>query len=349
MTGPGHRRTTLILAGGNALGAYHAGAIEALQSFGVQPTRIIGTSIGAITGAIVAGNPPDQRLDRLRAFWRLAEQPRGSSAGTSWLGHKTASSWEGLSAGLSALIFGRPRLFAPNSSGFDILTGSRAKSIQDAKPLAASLRDFVDFDYLARSPIQLVVMAVDCETGEEVVFTNASHRVTEAHLLASSAMPILFEPVEIDGRMLVDGGMSANLPLRHAFDPLADQPELYIAIELFRSEGCAPGSIAAAAHRAQNLMFSSQSRHALKELERLIGARAGVDGKPSAQVDVFYLTYGGDAETNPLMALDFSKCAVRSRWDAGMTDMSQVLRDYHRSPQRGRPEFQVFHFAGSPT
>jgi NTE family protein len=348
MTIPGHGRSTLILAGGNALGAYHAGAIEALQDFGVNPTRIIGTSIGAITGAIIAGNSQDKRVDRLRAFWRLAEQPQGaSSAGAALFGNEMPSRWEGLTSGVGALLFGRPRLFGPNAGVATILTGDRAKSIHDARPLAGSLRDFVDFEYLARSPTQLLVMAVDCATGEEVVFDNTSHLITEPHLLASSAMPILFEPVEIGGRMLVDGGMSANLPLRQAFDPFSDQPELYIAIDLFRSQGCAPNSIAAAAQRAQDLMFSSQSRHALEELERMVKARAGTESSQYVQVDLLYISYRGDAETNPLMALDFSKNALRSRWEAGKTDMSQALRTYWDSERRGRPGLQIFSFGGS--
>jgi NTE family protein len=345
MTDLDHDRNTLILAGGNALGAYHAGAIETLEDFGVTPTRIIGTSIGAITGAIVAGNPPDQRMDRLRAFWRLSEQPQGAAAGASLFGNRMPSRWEGLGSGLSALLFGRPRLFGPNAGGSEIVTGNRAKSMHDAKPLAASLRDFIDFEYLAQSPVHLMVVAVDCETGEEVIFDNTSHPIMAAHLLASSAMPVFFEPVEIDGRMLVDGGLSANLPLRQAFHPLADQTELCIAIDLFRSQGCAPNSIAAAAQRAQDLMFSSQSLHALEELERMFEARVRTDGSSSVPVELLYLSYRGDAETNPLMALDFSKTALRSRWEAGRTDMSRALQTYCESPQRGRPGFQVFRLA----
>ena len=62
----------LCLSGGNALGAYHAGVYQALHEQGVRPHRIAGASIGAITGALIAGNPPDQRLEALQEFWRRA-------------------------------------------------------------------------------------------------------------------------------------------------------------------------------------------------------------------------------------------------------------------------------------
>ena len=59
----------LVLQGGGALGAYQAGVYEALSEAGVEPNWIAGISIGAINAAIIAGNPPDTRVDRLREFW----------------------------------------------------------------------------------------------------------------------------------------------------------------------------------------------------------------------------------------------------------------------------------------
>src|ERR1700745_3593375 len=59
----------LVLQGGGALGAYQAGVFEALAEAGIQPNWIAGISIGAINAAIIAGNPPKSRVDRLREFW----------------------------------------------------------------------------------------------------------------------------------------------------------------------------------------------------------------------------------------------------------------------------------------
>src|SRR6266853_872386 len=59
----------LVLQGGGALGAYQAGVYEALSEAGIHPDWIAGISIGAINAAIIAGNPPNSRIDRLREFW----------------------------------------------------------------------------------------------------------------------------------------------------------------------------------------------------------------------------------------------------------------------------------------
>ena len=69
---PAHcANVALVLQGGGALGAYQAGVYEALAERGYQPSWISGISIGAINGAIIAGNPPERRVERLRAFWEL--------------------------------------------------------------------------------------------------------------------------------------------------------------------------------------------------------------------------------------------------------------------------------------
>src|SRR5438309_1205157 len=61
----------LLLQGGGALGAYQAGVYEALLAAGVEPSWIAGISIGAVNSAIIAGNPPERRVEKLRAFWEL--------------------------------------------------------------------------------------------------------------------------------------------------------------------------------------------------------------------------------------------------------------------------------------
>src|SRR5271166_4974292 len=66
-------RIVLVLQGGGALGAYQAGVYQALNEAGMRPDWVIGTSIGAINASLIAGNPPDQRVDRLRAFWKKVE------------------------------------------------------------------------------------------------------------------------------------------------------------------------------------------------------------------------------------------------------------------------------------
>src|SRR5258705_11593882 len=66
-------QVVLVLQGGGALGAYQVGVYEAMQEAGVEPDWVIGTSIGAINAALIAGNPPEQRFERLAEFWQRLE------------------------------------------------------------------------------------------------------------------------------------------------------------------------------------------------------------------------------------------------------------------------------------
>lgn len=77
---PEHTRDlALVFAGGNAVGAYHAGTYEALHSHRLRPDWVVGASIGAVTAAIIAGNAPEDRIAKLRAFWNEATLLTGPS------------------------------------------------------------------------------------------------------------------------------------------------------------------------------------------------------------------------------------------------------------------------------
>ena len=103
-------KEVLVLQGGGALGAYQAGAYEALCDAGHVPSWVAGTSIGAINAAIIAGNPPEQRASRLREFWervssRLIAWPLGTDDNSRRIFNET-------SAALSA-VGGVPGFFEP--------------------------------------------------------------------------------------------------------------------------------------------------------------------------------------------------------------------------------------------
>src|SRR5262249_27165823 len=89
---PDDRQIVLVFQGGGALGAYQAGVYQALHEAGIEPDWIIGTSIGAINAALIAGNAGNNRLARLEEFWQRMRQSSGWNA--PWL-------WPGISDGLS--------------------------------------------------------------------------------------------------------------------------------------------------------------------------------------------------------------------------------------------------------
>jgi NTE family protein len=140
--------TALVLGGGNALGAYHFGACERLFAAGLRPGWLVGTSIGAVTAAILAGNPPEARLERLRTFWRDAMQATAGPM-AEHVPDVLRSRFNNDFA-LSALLFGRPGLFRGRFPGlWSILPFVPPDlALRDHAPLRATLERLVDFDRL---------------------------------------------------------------------------------------------------------------------------------------------------------------------------------------------------------
>jgi NTE family protein len=106
-------QVVLVLQGGGALGAYQVGVYQALHEAGVEPDWVIGTSIGAINGAMIAGNPVETRLDRLNTFWRRVEHSPAFGA-TSHLPPPFSTmlpNWATITAGVSGFFRPNPLAF----------------------------------------------------------------------------------------------------------------------------------------------------------------------------------------------------------------------------------------------
>jgi NTE family protein len=296
----------LVLSGGNALGAFEAGVYEALHEHGLQPNWIIGASIGAINGALIAGSAPDRRIETLRTFWGPARPP--GAFDFPWLsaletGRRTnAVGW--------ATALGRPGIFGPILSGAMPWTDNRP-SIFETNQLATTLETLVDFDRLNAGACRYTATAVDLETGEDVVFDTTTTQIGPEHIRASAALPVAFPPVEVDGRWLVDGGLSANLPLDPVFRDPPSKPTLCIAVDLLPLHGPRPTTLGEAASRMQDLIFAAQSR---RTIERWQVAYAG---REDIAVSLVRLAYTEQEEEVAGKALDFSPITVERRWSAG--------------------------------
>src|SRR5205814_9008926 len=113
---PPFKCSALLLQGGGALGSYQAGVYAALEEAELQPDWVAGISIGAINGALIAGNAPERRYDQLRKFWeQITAAPHGLDA---WLAHLPAGSdvmrgWMNQSSAAIALFGGAPGFFPP--------------------------------------------------------------------------------------------------------------------------------------------------------------------------------------------------------------------------------------------
>ena len=141
---PANATRVLVLQGGGALGSYQAGAYQALCHFGFEPDWVAGISIGAVNAAIIAGNPPEKRVERLKEFWHMVSAPVPWKPITS--GDYERTYFNQASAALIA-TFGVPGFFRPRIPPAPLWpqASPESQSDYDTTPLRATLhRHFGD-------------------------------------------------------------------------------------------------------------------------------------------------------------------------------------------------------------
>ncbi|CAA9234639.1 MAG: Ferredoxin reductase [uncultured Acetobacteraceae bacterium] len=356
-------RRALVLSGGVALGAFEAGAYAALEEAGAPlPEWIVGASIGAVNAAIIAGNPPGLRVERLRRLW--ASLARDPMPVTSFLfGQPPATgAWRKLhneASGLQTLLFGRPGLFRPKPAL--LVEKGAAPGLYDLGPLRERLPELLDFERLNSGGMRLSVAATDIGSGERVVFDAArGDRIGPEHIAASSALLPLIAPVVLGGRLFGDGGLATNTPIDLVLDEPGDGDLLCFAVELFAMEGGLPQSLGATVSRAAEIAFGNQTRrmvegrereHRLRALvQRLaealpperredpdvasILAEAESHGARSATV-VRVTHRASPDEAHPGGSFDFSPATLAERWEAGAHGMREALRRLEAEPVEG--------------
>ncbi|MBB4084658.1 patatin-like phospholipase family protein [Sphingomonas carotinifaciens] len=327
-------RVALVLGGGNALGAYQAGVFEALQSAGIVPEWIAGTSIGAVNGALICGNAPEARLDRLRDFWRPAEGAI-SPTGPGETARRTASVAE-------AMLWGRGDVFAPRGPGTWPM-GTQA--LYDSSPLGRGIARLVDIDRLNDGGMRYATVAVDLETGAERVFDTQRGRVGVDHVRASGALLPLFPPVTVDGRDLVDGGTASNLPVDLVLAEPGEGALLCIAVDLLPLEGGAARTLGDSLQRMQDLAFACQARRAITGWQRDYDLRARIPGETPRTVTLIHMAYGGEEREVSGKALDFSARSIGERWTRGARDMHHVIAQLDAGEiATGRSGLTVYRF-----
>ena len=324
----------LVLSGGNALGAYQAGGYEALADRGVRPGWVVGASTGAINGALICGNRHGDRVARLRDYWAPAA---GQAPLAGWDAFEDARR---SAAATMTLATGQPKVFAPRLPVSWLPGASPAEpGLYDTRPLEATLARLVDFDRLNAGSPRFTASAVDLESGEPVAFDTATTRVEAQHIRASSALLPAFPPVEIDGRLLGDGGLTANLPIDVVLAERHARPTLCLALDLLPLAAPRPATLGEAASRMQDLMFASQSRLALAGWERCYAAAPDADAAPLV---VLHVAYGRQDAEVAGKAFDFSPPSARQRWDAGYADVAAALEHFASGGIATRPGLTVW-------
>ncbi|MBT2334726.1 patatin-like phospholipase family protein [Variovorax paradoxus] len=337
-------RKALVLQGGGALGAYQAGVYAALSETDLQPHWIAGVSIGAINAALIAGNAPEKRIDRLREFWHLVSSGPAQRL-PAWLGDRaTQNQW---SASMASLV-GIPGFFEPRYSPA-LLMGAAAPllSYYDTSPLRLTLERLIDFDRINACEARFSVGAVDVRTGNSVYFDNTRQRIGPEHIMASGALPPGFAPISIDGDDYWDGGIVSNTPLQYVLDiHPRSEPLVVLQVDLFNARGEMPRTLSGVMERQKDITYSSRTRmntDALAANLNLQQAIADLISKLPAQlrndpsvlavqaelthhpIDIFHLIYRDKPYEAESKDYEFSRAAVEEHWEAGARDMHKTL------------------------
>jgi NTE family protein len=337
-------RTVLVLQGGGALGAYQVGVVQALLEAGIEPDWVIGTSIGAINGALVAGNTPEQRMEHLNAFWeRLRWRSPVAEAFSFEPG--ALNPW----SNLSIVSQGVPGFFAPNPAaawGPLATLGTDRAAWYDTAPLADTLREHVDFARIARGATRLTVGAVNVESGAMRYFDSRHERIDVEHVMASGALPPAFPAVRVDGGWYWDGGIYSNTPIEAVLDDNPRRDAIVFAVQLWNPQGAAPESIWQAMGRQKDIQYASRAdshiarqqqihrlRHVIGELCRLLppGVRQGEAARELASwgcqttMHVVRLLAPRLAAEDHTKDIDFTPAGIRARREAGLIDTREVI------------------------
>jgi NTE family protein len=341
-----HDQTVLVLQGGGALGAYQAGVYEGLAECGFAPDWIAGVSIGAINGALIAGNPPERRLERLREFWDRV------SSGLPW---NPPAQLAPLRAGLNrfnalaALLFGVPGFFSPRipPALFVPDAAPGALSVYDTSPLRRTLAELVDFDYLNREQrIRLSVGSVNVHSGNSVYFDNRERELGVEHLMASGSLPPGFPPIMIEGEHYWDGGLVTNSPLWHVMDDSPTLNAFIVQVDLFSAKGELPANLDQVLERAKDIQYSSKTRSNTTRVEQMEKLRQALtrlmekippelhddaDYKllkeaigRKREITIAHLINRRFAHSANSKDYEFSRTTVRQLWQAGLDDVRRA-------------------------
>jgi NTE family protein len=346
----------LLLQGGGALGAYQAGVYESLAEVGIHPDWVAGISIGAINSALIAGNPPEARVEKLRRFWEEVT----SAAFGGWPPNILSAALEGdwarslasqASAGM-AMIGGAPGFFSPRvpMPWFHPSGSIEATSFYDITMLKSTLERLVDFDRINAQAMRFSVGAVNVHSGNLVYFDSTRHKIMPEHVMASGALPPSFAAVEIDGERYWDGGLVSNTPLQWVLDSGPRQDTLAFQIDLWSARGKLPGNLAEVEIRRKEILYCSRTRantDSFKYAQRVRNAVASLlenlpdDLRNNPEVEL--LNSVADRKVYNIVHLihrtknyeghskdcEFSRLSMETHWRAGYHDTVRILRHPH--------------------
>ena len=342
-------QVVLVLQGGGALGAYQVGVYEAMHDAGIDPDWVIGTSIGAINAALIAGNAREHRVERLNAFWSHVESPASIAGPLDWLGMGN------LVGNMTTVMRGIPAFFEPSVvalRGAQAVVGVEKAAYYSTEPLRETLGHLVDFDSLRDGPTRLTVGAVNAVTGAMRYFDSRKEAIAVEHVMASGALPPAFPAIRIDGHPYWDGGIYSNTPIEAVLEDHPRRDSLVFAVNVWHQTGPEPESIWQVMGRQKDIQYASRAdnhiakqkqihhlRHVIRELAKQIPASRQTDPHVkelttwgcSTTMHVAHLIAPRIEGEDHTKDIDFTAAGVHARREAGYAD---TLRMIERSPWR---------------
>ncbi|HVQ66422.1 MAG TPA: patatin-like phospholipase family protein [Bradyrhizobium sp.] len=350
-------RVALVLQGGGALGAYQVGVYQALHEAGIEPDWVCGVSIGAINSAIIAGNPPERRLERLQIFWERI------TARKVW--HYTPDGdvyrkARNFASTFMTTTLGQPGFFKPHdvSPWLSPAGAKTATSYYDTSPLRETLLELVDFDLINSRKVHFAVGAVNVLSGNFLYFDNKNETIGPEHVMASGALPPALPMVKIGTDHFWDGGIVSNTPLQHLLDQDDKLNSLVFQVDLFSARGTLPRDIQEVLARHKDIVYSSRTRHntdvykqmnnlksdlhkalqkvpedRLSEHERSLRDRLA----DLPEISILQMIYQQKAYEGDSKDHEFSATSMREHWQSGLEDTRRTLkrRDWLALPEQG--------------
>jgi NTE family protein len=349
-------QVVLVFQGGGALGAYQGGVYQALHEAGIEPDWVIGTSIGAINAAIIAGNEPGRRLERLREFWKRMERksPWDTAAFMQMPFPQPLALLGGNVAAQMMTIFGGVAgYFSPNRAlalGLNATVGVEQAGFYTIDALHETLTSVVDFTRVNAKQPRLTVGAVNVRSGKMHYFDSRDMPLTLKHILASGALPPAFPAIRIEGDPYWDGGIYSNTPIETVFDDYPRRDSVVFTVQMWHAAGPEPESIWQVVNRQKDIQYASRADshimrqehiHQLRHIVRELVRRMPEEQRDTPEVKemagygcgtlmhIVRLNAPRLDHEDHLRDIDFTSAGIRARWQAGYAD---TMRTVDRRP-----------------
>lgn len=268
--------TVFLFHGGGALGAYQVGVYKGLYDSGYRADWLVGTSIGSVNSAIIAGNAPEKGVRKLHEFWEVISTKLPPVPNV--LNNILLERYQHFYSAQYTATFGQKGFFTPRQVNpwLSIESTVDKLSYYDTSEFRETLAKFIDFNRINEQKTRLSMGAVRVATGNLVYFDNTKIEITLDHVMASCALPPGFPAVKIDDQFYWDGGVHSNTQLNLLL--CEREPLIYLCfmVHLFDSYGTRPTNMDDVLKRQKDILYSSHHKQAISVYKAIHNLRHAI-------------------------------------------------------------------------